>query len=259
MRDLHVFVTGASSGIGESLAREALRRGARVTIVARRQERLAAIAQDAPDRVHVIAADLADIAGIPAVVASATAAFGSIDVLINNAGVQIVAAATDSTWAEADALLRIDVHAPLRLTHTILPAMIAHGSGTIVDIASMAALAPTPGMYFYNAAKGALAAASEGLRAEVAPHGVHVVTVYPGPVASDMEAAAREAYVASPAMSRLPTGKPDELAALVFDAIAKKHPRVIYPKAYALSRYFPSITRRLLDRFSPALKDRAND
>jgi short-subunit dehydrogenase len=109
-------------------------------------------------------------------------------------------------------------------------------------------------MWFYNASKGALAAASEGLRAEVAPHGVHVVTVYPGPVKSDMESAARASFDASPALSRVPTGTPEALARLVAEAVERRRPRVIYPRVYGLSRLFPNATRWLVDNFTPPLR-----
>ena len=122
--------------------------------------------------------------------------------------VQIVKQVTATEWSDAEMLLRLDLLVPLRLTTLVLRGMIPRRTGTIVDIASMAALGPTPGMFFYNAAKAGLAAASEGLRAEMKPHGIHIVTVYPGPVTSDMEAAGRAAYEegAIPVMS--PTGTP---------------------------------------------------
>jgi short-subunit dehydrogenase len=150
--------------------------------------------------------------------------------------------------------MKVDVFAPLRMSMAVLPGMIARKQGTIVDIASMAALAPTPGMTFYNAAKAALGAASEGLRAEVAPHGIHVVTVYPGPVHSDMETAARAVFTKSAIASRVPTGTPEVLARLVAEAVERKRPRVIYPKVYGLSRLFPTVTRWAVDRFTPSLK-----
>jgi len=110
-------------------------------------------------------------------------------------------------------------------------------------------------MFFYNASKGALAAASEGLRAEVAPFGVHVLTVYPGPVRSDMESAARTKFETTTTLTRVPTGTPEALARLVADGVEHKKPRIIYPKIYGLSRLFPNITRWAVDTFTPPLKN----
>lgn len=251
---MHVLVTGASSGIGAAIADEYLQRGARVTVVARRRDRLDALAARAPERCHVIVADLSDHACAPAVIEEAETTVGAIDVLVNNAGVQVLGRMHETPWADAESLMKVNVFAPLRLTQAVLPRMIARRAGTIVDVASMAAIAPTPGMLFYNAAKAALGAASEGLRAEVAPHGIHVVTVYPGPVHSDMETAARRSFAETPLAARVPTGTPPILARLVADAVARKRPRVIYPRFYGLSRLFPSVTRWAVDTFTPPLK-----
>lgn len=202
----------------------------------------------------MVAADLADTDAAWAWLDEAERTLGPIDVLVNNAGVQIVERATETDWTTAERLLRLDLHVPLRLTTLVLRRMIPRRSGTIVDISSMAALAPTPGMYFYNAAKAGLAAASEGLRSEVKPFGIHVVTVYPGPVTSDMEAAARDAYEDRASLRNAPTGSPEVLARLVANAVKKRRPRVVYPKMYALARHFPNMTRWTLDALTPPLK-----
>ena len=178
----HVVVTGASSGIGEAIAREYLKRGANVTLIARRRDRLDKLAEGHADRTHVVQADLGNPEVAFAWIDDAEKALGPIDVLVNNAGVQIVKSVLETSWEDGERLLLLDLHTPLRLTQLVLKRMVPRKSGTIVDIASMAALGPTPGMFFYNAAKAGLAAASEGLRAEVKPHGIHIVTVYPGPV-----------------------------------------------------------------------------
>lgn len=251
---MHVVITGASSGIGEAIAREYFARGAKVTLVARRKENLDRIAATGDGHAHVVVADLADPDASWGWLDDAERALGPIDVLVNNAGVQIVKHAVETDWADAERLLRLDLLVPLRLTTLALERMIPRASGTIVDVASMAGLAPTPGMYFYNAAKGGLAAASEGLRAEVKKHGIHVVTVYPGPVTSDLEAAGRAAYEDGAATRNVPTGTPEELARLVADAVAKKRPRVIYPRVYGLARHFPNATRWALDAMTPPLK-----
>lgn len=252
----HVVVTGASSGIGEAIAREYFARGAKVTLVARRREHLDKIAAAGSGRAHVVAADLADPDAAWAWLDESERALGPIDVLVNNAGVQIVKHAVETEWAEAERLLRLDLLVPLRLTTLVLRRMIPRGAGgTIVDIASMAALAPTPGMFFYNAAKGGLAAASESLRAEVKKHNIHVLTVYPGPVKSEMEAAGRAAYEDRATTRNVPTGTPEVLARMIADAVEKKRPRIVYPRLYGLARQFPNMTRWALDVLTPPLKD----
>ncbi len=250
----HAIVTGASSGIGWALARELLRKGYRVTLAARRVSLLRKLASEFPDQCFVDEVDLGDPANAEGLIERACAALGPVDLLVNNAGVQIVGASDQTDFARGEQLLRLNVHTPLRLTTLVLPRMRERKRGTIVDIASMAALAPTPGMLFYNASKGALAAASEGLRGEARKYGVHIVTVYPGPVTSAMESAAREAYTPSKVVDRTPTGTAEELARLVLRAVVNKRPRVIYPKVYGLVRHFPNLTRWLTDALTPDVK-----
>lgn len=248
---MHVVITGASSGIGEALAHEYLRRGAKVTLVARRLDRLEKIAEGRAEACHLVRADLAEPEPTFDWLAGAERAHGPIDVLVNNAGVQIVAPFVATPIADAERLFRVDALTPFRLTQRVLPAMLARGSGCIVDVASLAAIAPTPGMVFYNAAKAALAALSESLRGELRGTGVHVVTVYPGPVSTDMERAARDAYGDTAAARAVPTGRTDVLARRIADAVTHRRARVIYPRVYALTRHFPNVTRFLLDRLTP--------
>lgn len=252
---MHVVVTGASSGIGEAIAREYFSRNAHVTLVARRRELLEKLAAEGDGRGHIVTADLSDPSQVTNWVEAAEAKNGPIDVLINNAGVQIVRSFTDTPFDAGAKLLQVDLIAPLMLSHFVAKRMMQRKQGTLVDISSMAAIAPTPGMAFYNAAKGGLAAASEGLRAELKPHGVHVVTVYPGPVKTPMESAGRAAYEESRLASMLtPVGEATVLARLVADAVEEKDPRVIYPFMNALGRYFPAMTRLLLDAFTPKMR-----
>ena len=254
---MHVVVTGASSGIGEALAREYAKHGASVTLVARRKDRLDKIASELGAPSFVVAADLGDVEHAADWLAPAEAALGPVDVLVNNAGVQIVAATQDTDPAEGEHLLRVDVHAPLRITIAVLKGMLARKEGTIVDVASLAALTPTPGMYYYNAAKAALAAASESLRHELRGTGVHVLTVYPGPVETDMANKALATYGDVPMLKRLPIGNTTELARRIRVAVEKKRPRVIYPASYAASRWFPNTARWLTGRFAPKIKPKA--
>ena len=249
---MHALVTGASSGIGEAIARALAGAGYDLTLIARRQAELERLkAEVAGRRVEVMAADLGQLDTIDGLVERARASLGPSDVLVNNAGVQIVARTEDVGLAESERLLSLNVLAPFRLTRAVLPDMLARGRGTIVDISSLSALAPTPGMFHYSASKAALAAASESLRAEVGRRGVHVVTVYPGPVKTAMADAALARYDKGGPQGALPTGTADELARRVVRAIERKQARVIYPRAYVAARLFPSMTRWVVDRFSP--------
>ncbi len=252
---MHALVTGASSGIGEALAKELAHAGYDLTLVARREVELKRVVASLPNgaKTQVIVADLADLDAASGILVRAEEGLGTLDVLVNNAGIQIVEATEEVSIDRSEALLRLNVLAPLRLTRLALPGMLERGRGTIVDIASLAALAPTPGMFHYSASKAALAAASECLRAEVKRRGVHVVTVYPGPVSTAMATAAIDRYDKDPTVG-MPVGRADVLARLVVAAVRRKKSRVIYPRAYALARMFPGITRWVMDTFSPLPK-----
>lgn len=251
---MHVVITGASAGIGAALAQEYFSRRAQLTLVARRVELLEKVRSGRP--AHLVQADLADATQVTSWVDEAERVNGPIDVLINNAGVQIIRSFLDTPMEDAERLLTVDLLTPLRLAQFVGQRMAARKTGTLVDVSSMAAIAPTPGMAFYNAAKGGLAAASEGLRAELKEHGLHVVTVYPGPVKTDMETAGRAAYGEMSKLAQLltPVGDAGVLARLIADAVENKDERVIYPAMNALGRHFPAITRMVLDRFTPKPK-----
>jgi short-subunit dehydrogenase len=251
---MHVAVTGASAGIGEALVRAYARRGARVTLVARRKERLEEIAREVGGKTFVAPADLADVEHAVDWIAPAEEALGPIDVLVNNAGVQIIEPAELTVPARAEELLRLNVHTPMRLTCALLPKMLARKSGTIVDIASMAALTPMPGMFYYNAAKGALANASEGLRGELRGTGVHVLTVYPGPVDTELGRRGYERYEQTLATRLSPVGTTPALAELICRGVERGKARIIYPRAYGIALWFPRVARWFTGRFSPPLQ-----
>jgi short-subunit dehydrogenase len=248
---MHVAITGASSGIGEALAREFSSVGASVTLIARRKDLLERIAGSLKGPSYLEAVDLLNSERVCSWLPNAEKMLGPVDVLINNAGMQIVSPLEETDPSQGEALLTLNLMVPLRLTRAVLPGMLARRQGTIVDISSMAAVGLTPGMYYYNAAKAGLAAASEGLRTELRGTGVHVVTVYPGPVHSAMAIASFEKYGMDP--GKIPTGTPEALARLIHLAVRKRKPRVIYPSFYLLGQKFPGVARFCTGRFTPRL------
>src|SRR5262249_13629416 len=141
---------------------------------------------------------------------------GPIDVLVNNAGVQNSGLTAESDVAEAERLLRVNLFAPLFATRALLPRMLERGSGTIIDVASVAALVAAPGQAWYGASKAGLATFSEALRGELRGTGVHVLTVYPGPVDTAMAKAAYEVFGGKKGIvGMLPEGDAAELARIV--------------------------------------------
>lgn len=254
---MHIIITGASSGIGEALARHyGARAEVGLTLVARRGDVLQTLAAELDAKTLVVVADLAKPAaagdGPPAWIGEATRAFGPVDLLINNAGIHYVEPGVGVSDERAARMLALNVLAPMRLANAVLPGMLERGRGAIVNIASVAAITCPPGMAHYNASKSALAAWSETMRVELGDLGVHMLTVYPGPVASPMERAAR-AKLGGGLIERLPTGSPDELARLIDEALRRRSPRVVYPRIYGLARRLRGVTQWLTDRLTPRL------
>ncbi len=247
----HVVITGASAGIGAGIARELARAGASLTLVARRRDLLEQLAAEVGVPCHLVTADLADPTASFDWLAEAEAALGPIDVLVNNAGVELVARYDQTDMVKAERLLRLNLLVPMQLTRAVLPGMLARGRGTIVDVASIAALNPMRGYVVYAASKAGLAGCSDALRSELLGTGVHVVTVYPGPIRTDMGAAAVEQLEPSPWVERIPWGSAEALARLVRRAIERRRDRVIYPRFYTLSRWFPWLARKLTDWTAP--------
>ncbi|MFS2294196.1 MAG: SDR family oxidoreductase [Actinomadura sp.] len=176
------LVTGASSGIGESFARLLAARGADLVIVARRADLLDGLARELVERyrvaVEVVAADLTD----PAQRAEVEGRLRSdpVELLVNNAGYGAFGAFAELPLDDHLAQIELNVNALVRLTHAALPGMIERGRGGVLNVASMAGFAPSPGSATYGATKAYVAAFSESLHSEVAAKGVHVTALCPG-------------------------------------------------------------------------------
>jgi dehydrogenase/reductase SDR family member 7B len=193
LRDKVVWVTGASSGIGEALARELAARGARLVLSARRVDRLEDVRRGCgEDRARVVALDLGEPASFPEVVGQAEALFGRIDVLVNNAGVSQRSLFVETEPAVIRRLAEIDFLGPVLLTRAALPAMVARGSGHLVFVSSLTGKVGIPLRTIYAAAKHALCGFADSLRPELWRHGIGVSVVAPGFVRTDISQSALE-------------------------------------------------------------------
>lgn len=174
------FVTGASSGLGRALVEEALGRGDRVVATARRPQVLAELAGSVGGRLHLIELDVTRPEQVREAVAAALAHFGQLDVLVNNAGFSILGAVEETDDEALRATMELMFFAAITTTREVLPHMRARGSGTIVQVSSVAGLSTAPGFGAYCAAKHALEGLSESLAQEVKSLGIRVLVVEPG-------------------------------------------------------------------------------
>jgi len=187
------LVTGASSGIGEQIARELSRRGFHVTLVARRAERLQQIAGELGNALAMPA----DLTEEPAreQLAGALGELGlTVELLVNNAGFGVYAPFYESSRERELAQLRLLAEAPLELTHRWLPGMVERRRGAVINIASTSAFQALPYNAGYAAAKSYLLMLSEALHAEVAEFGVSVTAVCPGPVRTEFQEVSDAAF-----------------------------------------------------------------
>jgi len=249
--DLHVAVTGASSGIGEAIARAYAAAGHRVTLVARRRDRLESIAGELGTRAHVAVADMADGEQAVGWLADAQEALGPIDVLVLNAGIQYVEPALGVDDDREAAILAVNLVAPLRIARRVVPGMLERGRGAVVIVSSIAGLVNTPRMAHYNATKAGVAAWFDTLRDELRDTPVDVCTVFPGPVATELEKRAREKIGPSAVADKLPMGTPEELAALIMKSVEKGRPSLIYPRPYNILRFARMTSQWFTSRFAP--------
>jgi len=189
--DHTALVTGASSGIGAEIARELARRGRGVTLVARRTERLEALAKELADahkvRTEVIAADLTD-PEVRAGIGTELARRGlAVDVLVNNAGLSTVGPVHAGDRQRELTMVRTDVEAVVDLCTLFLPAMVARKSGAVLNVASTAAFQPIPGQAGYGASKAFVLSYSQALQGELRGSGVTVTVLCPGPVKTEFD------------------------------------------------------------------------
>ncbi len=243
-----VIVTGASSGIGEAVARRLVRAGMKVIIAARRPDRLETLAREldpAGTSVLAVAGDVTNDANRRTLVESAMRKFGRIDALVNNAG---YGTRGPLEKVPVDAIRRnfeTNVFSLIALTQLVLPAMRERGSGCIVNVGSVAGRIARPLSSVYDSTKHALEAITDGLRGELKPFGIRVSLIRPGFIITEFVEAANAAsaevmasagayapfykgYSENTTIMRRVAGVPDDIARLVEIALASDNPAPRY-------------------------------
>jgi NAD(P)-dependent dehydrogenase (short-subunit alcohol dehydrogenase family) len=179
------FITGASTGFGRLLAEQVLAKGDKVVATARKPEQIADLTHNHPGAALTLALDVTDNNAVEVAVDSAIKQFGRIDVLVNNAGYGLAGAIEEATEEEYMPVFETNVFGLITLTKAVLPHLRKQRSGHIVNLSSIGGLIGSPGWGFYNASKFAVEGFSEALAAELAPLGIHVTIVEPGPFRTD--------------------------------------------------------------------------
>jgi short-subunit dehydrogenase len=245
---MHAFVTGASSGIGEAIARELAAAGYDLTLVARREAELDRVARELAVRVDVMVRpfDVAAVTELEALVAGVVTDRGPIDVLVNNAGYELIGWSKDVDIDAVAQITRVNYLAPCALMRAVIPGMMERRRGAIVNVASVAAYTSPPFLTYYSGSKAALAAVSVSLHSELKPLGIRVVTVYPGPIHTAMGERSVARYAREPTRG-IPWGRADVLARCIVAAIRSGRRAVIYPWFYHLPLWLPRLSRRVMN------------
>jgi short-subunit dehydrogenase len=227
-KNLHVIITGASSGIGEATARAFIAAGHRVVLAARRSELLEPLAQELDPtgtRVLVVPCDVRQHNQLEALIQTARNKFGAVQVLVNNAGV----GTDDVTWWDEpieaiDWILETNLSAPIYLSRLVLPEMLAAKHGHIINIGSVAGQIAVSSLY--SASKFGLRGMSLSLRRELLRTGVHVSLVSPGYIRTPMTKKAQGLG--------MPMAEPSVVANAILGLLERPRAEVIVPWWYGL-------------------------
>lgn len=179
------FITGCSTGFGRLLTQALLKRGDRVVATARDTSTLDDLERDGTDQILKLRLDVTSMDDITAAVAATMDRFGGIDVLVNNAGYGYFGTQEEGDLAEVRAMYETNVFGLIAVTQAWLPHLRTHGSGTVVNLSSVAGHVATPRGGFYQSSKWAVEALSEALHLETHTFGLRVVLIEPGRYATD--------------------------------------------------------------------------
>ena len=242
-----VVVTGASSGLGQAAARRLAREpGARVLLVARRADRLEALADELGPGVHTVAVDLTDD-DAPARVRAAveSIAGGRLDVLVNNAGGSWRKTFAEGGWDNVSRTMRLNFDAQVRLTEALLDPLRASAPSAIVNVSSTAARVARERTGAYSASKAALAAWSDALYLEERVNGVHVGNVLPGFIPTE---GFPQQELVDRAVTRWLLGTPEQVAEAIAEVALRRVPERYVPRKYEIAAVLRALVPGLVRR-----------
>lgn len=247
------IITGASSGIGRTLALALAVRGARLGLLARRREELDRLAEEireAGSEAFVATADVAVREEAEAAAAELAAQLGGVDLLVNNAGYGHHRRFLDWDVEDMERMMRVNYLGALYTTKALLPAMVARGAGTLVFVASVAGKIAPPDESAYAASKFAMVGLAESISLELEEHGIHVLTVCPGAIRTPFFDA--EALERMPAVAKKSMVPVEDLVASIVKALERGSHEVTYPQfiraGYVVRALAPSFMRSQVRR-----------
>ncbi len=259
MKDLsgrNALVTGASGGLGTHIARRLARLGMNVTVSGRREDALTEVAAELSGfgvKAEAVPADLADLGQVGSLLERSEAAVGPIDLLVNNAGIEITSAFTGYTIEDLRTVVDVNLTAPLLLTRLLVPGMLERGRGHVVFISSVAGKVGTAYQEPYSATKAGLVALTQSLRAEYLESEVGFSVVCPGFIAGDgmYQRMLESGFKSNRLMGETTVGKVTDKT---IEAIERDLPEVIETgtpirPALALGQLAPRMVERVAPRF----------
>ena len=253
-QDKTVVITGASSGIGESCARKFVAEGARVVVAARSAEPLQRLVNELGAEVaHAVPTDVSDFAACERLLAEAKSRFGSIDILVNNAAHNCRGAVESLPMDQMLQMLHVNLRGPMVLTRLVLPTMRSQGSGTVVNVASIAGRLPLEDEATYSTTKFGLRIFSFALAEELRGTNVRVCVVSPGPVDTGFITDAGVIDSVPPLVFSQPMSTADEIADLILESAADGARERVKPaiggKLATFGYLVPSMRRLLIPIF----------
>lgn len=253
-----VLVTGASRGLGKSIAEVLGRRGATVALVARNRHDLEIVAKELDGKAYPT--DLADPAAVEALI-DRVEADGPIDILVNNAGLDHVGLLPDTSARAVRDVLQVNLAAPMELCRQLMPRMLSRGRGHIVNVSSMGALSITPGLTLYGTSKAGLSQFTHGLRQELRGTPVRTTLVQLGSVQTDMIDNIRDFGPTRRVIERFERWRmqprealhPIAVANAIADAVQRDRKYVNLPRQIVVTAALTELPRRLTEILTTGL------